>query len=123
LLGEVKKILLKFNVDKDEKNIYSSGCACFRGKREGQQGEKIVKLNGYDLVCTCGHCPEQYDVFKEGVQVGYLRLRHGYFIADCGLTTVYESRTQGDGGFEEDEREYHLTEAVKAIHDKLMEAK
>lgn len=24
---------------------------------------------------TCGSCPEQYDVFKGGRQVGYVRLR------------------------------------------------
>ena len=31
------------------------------------------------LIQTCGACPEQYDAFIGEEQVGYLRLRHGYF--------------------------------------------
>jgi hypothetical protein len=75
-------------------------------------------INGYELVQTCGACPEQYDVFKGGVQVGYLRLRHGYFYAsvpDCPDNVVYSAEPHGDGIFETDEREFYLTEAVKAI--------
>jgi len=41
-----------------------------------------MEINGYKLVLTCGACPEQYDVFKNGQQVGYLRLRHGFFSAE-----------------------------------------
>jgi len=77
-----------------------------------------MEINGYTLVRTCTACPEQYDVFKEGVQVGYLRLRHGYFRADapdCGGVTVYEAEPNGDGMFEVDERDHYLEEAIKAI--------
>ncbi|NDD52705.1 hypothetical protein EBZ39_02295 [bacterium] len=53
-------------------------------------------IDGYKLVCTCSACPEQYDVFNDNNKlVGYLRLRHGQFRADCpdvGGTTVYSSR-------------------------------
>ena len=31
---------------------------------------------------TCFACPEQYDVFLDGEQVGYLRLKHGVFRCD-----------------------------------------
>jgi hypothetical protein len=77
-----------------------------------------VKIGEYDLEKTCSACPEQYDVTRNGVQAGYLRLRHGYFnadVPDCGGETVYEGRPEGDGIFEEHERERYLTEAVEAI--------
>ena len=63
-------------------------------------------------------CPEQYDVFDGEKEVGYLRLRHGHFRADWteGETvTVYEACPNGDGGFDDDEREKYLTAAVQAI--------
>jgi hypothetical protein len=78
-----------------------------------------LEINGYRLVCTCAACPEQYDVFKQnGSKVGYLRLRHGRFRADCpcvGGKTVYESSTKGDGTFDEDERLPEITKALDAI--------
>ena len=77
---------------------------------------------GYRLERTCGACPEQYDVFdSEGERCGYLRLRHGGFRADypyCGEGTVYSASPEGDGIFEDHEREHYLTEAIKAIKQK-----
>ena len=82
-------------------------------------GSDDAVIAGYKLVCTCGACPEQYDVYAaDGQKVGYLRLRHGFFRADvpaCGGETIYESQTKGDGCFADDERELELTKAVKAI--------
>ena len=75
-------------------------------------------INGYRLELTCGACPEQYDVFLGEELVAYLRLRHGWFYAACpyvGGTVVYEAYPKGDGMFEDDEREFYLTEAIKAI--------
>lgn len=60
------------------------------------------------LVRTCFACPEQYDAFIDDVQVGYLRIRHGYFTVDypdCGGETLFETTTIGDGAFAEEERE------------------
>jgi len=77
------------------------------------------EINGLKLVCTCGACPEQYNVFNvDGTQVGYLRLRHGWFYAavpDVRGKTVHESYPRGDGIFDEDERLAHLTAAIDAI--------
>jgi hypothetical protein len=78
---------------------------------------------GCKLVRTCTACPEQYDVFlKEGdkeKQIGYLRLRHGWFRADyleCGGETVYSTWTMnGDGIFSEDERKKYLEWAIGAL--------
>ena len=78
-------------------------------------------INGYRLILTCGACPEQYDVFDGDRQVGYLRLRHGHFRADypdSGGETVYEADTIGDGLFDSDEREEHLTKAIDALKKK-----
>jgi hypothetical protein len=74
--------------------------------------------NDINLVLTCGACPEQYDVLRGERQIGYLRLRHGYFRAeypDSGGRTVYEARPEGDGIFEADEREQYLDAAVAAL--------
>ena len=76
------------------------------------------RILGYDLVMTCGACPEQYDVFLDGKEVGYLRLRHGHFRADypnVNGNTVYQSSTYGDGIFEDRERMFQLTKAIQAI--------
>lgn len=71
-----------------------------------------------------GSCPEQYDVFDGDKKVGYLRLRHGYFRAECyddegHAVEVYAADTRGDGHFEDDERDEYLTAAVHAI-DKFL---
>lgn len=69
-----------------------------------------------------GACPEQYDVLLGEQVVGYLRLRHGRFRADCypagdhsAKQTVFTAAPEGDGCFDSDEREKFLTEAVNAI--------
>jgi len=80
----------------------------------------IDDILGYDLVETCSMMPEQYDVFKGGKQVGYLRLRNGCFIAECpevGGFTVYYANPDGDGEFEDHERLYFLTKAVMSIKE------
>lgn len=79
------------------------------------------EIMGYELIETCGACPEQYDVYMNGRQVGYLRLRHGCFYADypnTGGEEVYRAYPKGDGIFESDERDYYLTKAVMAIHER-----
>ena len=77
-----------------------------------------MNINGYELKLTCEACPEQYDVFKDGKQVAYLRLRHGWFYAkvpDYSDEIVYEAEPKGGGAFEDDERMKYLTEAISAI--------
>lgn len=74
-----------------------------------------------ELRQTCSACPEQYDAFYNGVEVGYLRLRHGYFRAECMGETVYQSQVTGDGCFVSSERAAYLSFAKKAITKKLYE--
>lgn len=88
----------------------------------GEQPEAL-RVGPYRLVRTCTACPEQYDVFLGELEVGYLRLRGGWFRADyptCGGATVYEASPRGDGIFEDDEREPHLRAAVAAIHAAIL---
>ena len=61
-----------------------------------------MTINGLQLILTCSACPEQYDVFQNEKQVGYLRLRHGHFRAHMdgpGGKLVYESKTQSNNGY------------------------
>lgn len=81
--------------------------------------------NKYGLVIklTCGACPEQYDVFKNGKQVAYYRLRHGQFrvdFPDCGGETIYDAEPIGDGIFEDNERLKYLTAAMRELNKKLL---
>ena len=67
------------------------------------------------LVKTCLACPEQYDVYLGDEKIGYMRLRHGWFRAEYKEEVVYGTKTNGDGYFEDDERDYHLHKACAAI--------
>lgn len=70
------------------------------------------------LEMTSNGCPEQYNAFIGDQQVGYLRLRNGYFRVEflrCGGETIYEANTIGDGVFDHTERDYHLQRATDAI--------
>jgi hypothetical protein len=82
----------------------------------------MMDINGYELNKTCGCCPEQYDVYKDGEQVCYLRLRHGYFRGEypyVGGKEVYSANTEGDGMFDDSERELHLTNAIEALDKEI----
>lgn len=80
--------------------------------------KKLYSRNGLELKMTCGACPEQYEVFKEGKQVAYYRLRHGKFRVDYPNVrgkTIYEAEPLGDGIFEPEERLKHLTKAMRKL--------
>lgn len=100
----------------------AAGCEpVFNGVRVSKATPGFMELK---FVQTCGACPEQYDVFLKDVQVGYLRLRHGYFRVDCpdfneGSETVYEhSFDDGyQGVFATEEREHFLDIARVKIEE------
>lgn len=84
--------------------------------------KKLYEKNGLELKMTCGACPEQYDVFKDGKQVAYYRLRHGEFRVDypeCGGETIYEAEPSGDGIFDDNERLVYLSKAMRQVLLKL----
>lgn len=81
---------------------------------------------GLEFKLTCYACPEQYDVFKDNKQVGYVRLRWGRLRAEypdvCG-EEVYSAEI-GDGAWtgaflNEDERTFHLTKIAKNLKTKM----
>ncbi len=77
-----------------------------------------MNLKGFELIQTCGACPEQYEVFLNRERMSYLRLRHGYFyvaVPDSGGELIYEANPKGDGCFECDERDEYLQNAIDAI--------
>ncbi|WP_276122658.1 hypothetical protein [Pararhizobium qamdonense] len=115
-------------------SIISLACGCFFAGRElhacdkhedaegWPEGTKVTKIE-IDLVQTCGACPEQYDAFRDGEPVGYLRLRHGYFRVDypeCGGETIFDGHPEGDGCFTTDERDGWLEQAKTAIAAQLI---
>ena len=77
-----------------------------------------MEIMGYKLKKTCPMNPEQYNVFKEEKQVGYLRLRYGYFTVespDCCDRLLYKVSPKGYGSFDDDERGIYLDKAIEAI--------
>ena len=73
-----------------------------------------------ELVETCGACPEQSEAYFNNEEIGYLRLRHGYFRAEYKGTIVYDAYPKGDGSFEYNERKKYLKKAKKAIYKALL---
>jgi hypothetical protein len=67
------------------------------------------------LIQTSSGCPEQYNGYINDECVAYLRLRHGYFRVEYKDEVVYTARPNGDGIFEDDERDKYLEEACQAI--------
>jgi len=86
-----------------------------------------MEHKGITLVQTCSACPEQYDAIRDGVTVGYFRLRYGYFRVDAYLletVTVYlDASPKGDGIFEADERDHYLKKGLKKLHKALKKRK
>lgn len=84
-----------------------------------QQPTKDFYYKGISLVRTCYACPEQYDALDLRMEkVGYLRLRHGEFTVEVptvGGRIVYVASPEGDGMFEDIEREKYLIAAIEAI--------
>lgn len=84
-----------------------------------------MNFNKLRFELTCGACPEQYDVYKGDLQVGYVRLRWGGLrcdYPDVGGETVYihDFDDGYKGCFDSDEeRDFHLTEISKALTGRL----
>jgi hypothetical protein len=80
----------------------------------------------FTLSRTCDWAPEQYDVYLEGLRVGYYRLRAGVFTAqayDHSGPEVYQFAWEGDrykGGFDsETERKEIMALANQALVEYL----
>lgn len=86
-------------------------------------------IGGLEFKLTCLACPEQYDVFLDGVQVAYVRLRHGFlrvWVPDCddddNLIYTHEFDDGWKGTFDSDEERFdYLYEIAKIIKKKVMQ--
>ena len=88
--------------------------------------QELARKYEFEIYCTSSACPEQYDVIWRGLQVGYLRLRHGIFKVEYptvdGVTLFEDTIEDGDGMFESDEQRYlYLGAAFEVITTKLNE--
>jgi hypothetical protein len=88
-----------------------------------ENGKIYIHIDGYVLARTCFCCPEQYDAYKGGKKVGYIRLRHGTFrvdYPDCMQENLLIMQgMEGDGLFYDDERPEYLRMAVKEIDERI----
>ena len=91
-----------------------------------EQESKII-IDEVVLELTCYACPEQYDIFVQGDQVGYARLRGGFCsvaVPDVGGVVVY-THDFGDDGWKgcfanQEERMLHLTAACNEIRKRRL---
>ena len=84
--------------------------------------KKLYLNNGLRLELTCPAVPEQYEVFKDDVQVGYLRLRHGIFsvtFPDVMGEDILNEYPNGDGIFEANERFKYMIKTLRLISKKI----
>lgn len=94
-----------------------------------------IKIGTYyvDFYETCGACPEQYDVFIEGKQVGYVRLRWAHLrceYPDVGGREVYSHSWGGKSGLDgylgefpsNEEREFHLERIAEILYNEFMKS-
>ena len=68
--------------------------------------------------------PEQYTALYRGINVGFLHLRSHLFTVtfpDSNGSVIFSARTDGDGSFEDRERERFLEEAKNIIASQLMQ--
>lgn len=93
-------------------------------------GEYAVPLvfRGVLFFQTCMACPEQYDVWYNEQQIGYVRLRWGCLRADfpdVGGQEVYRAYIGNDGWrgcfTDDEERCYHLCKIAEALKAKKFE--
>ena len=80
----------------------------------------------FELEQTCAACPEQYDVYRGARQVGYIRLRNGYFYLsyqDMYGERIYEHTFEDrlKGCFDSDEeRDIYLKKSLEALKNKII---
>jgi hypothetical protein len=79
------------------------------------------EFDGLTFICTCIACPEQYNVFKDEKQVGYVRLRWGGLRVDSpdymGKEIYYTNYGDGYcGEFSDEDRPVQLAKIAKIIN-------
>ena len=82
---------------------------------------EVTRIGSFDFKCTCFACPEQYDVFRAGEYVAYVRERDGHLtvhpVTEDAINwknIIYEEYEDGKGDIFE-KREEKLTHIAKEI--------
>lgn len=87
---------------------------------------KTINTYNFEFHETCSACPEQYDVYLEGAQVGYVRLRWGTLCCDYpdvyGELVYLHNFDDGlQGCFDTDkQRDFHLEMIAKSIYNRFI---
>ena len=87
--------------------------------------QDLIVISGLVFHKTCDLCPEQYDVYKNEEQVGYVRLRHGCLTVECpdALDKLIYCKTFSDGVrgcfYDNNERISYLKKIAKCIKEEL----
>lgn len=81
-------------------------------------------IDGLVFKLTCSACPEQYDIFKDGKQVGYFRLRYGclFVWSPKAFDDLLLNAEYGDafcGQLKDEDHARYLKIAAYAINKKL----
>ena len=101
-----------------------------KGAQINLNNNDTITIDKYVFHKTCDAFPEQYDVYKGGKQVAYVRLRHGYLrvdVPECSGETIYEKEYPEDewkGSFYTTEERFNeLNNIVKVLKKYKMEKK
>lgn len=84
------------------------------------QDPQDITLHGLEFRLTCSSCPEQYEVFREGKRVAYVRLRHGFLSVnapDCVGKEILSHEFDGHLGWFDTASQRHgwLNRIARAI--------
>lgn len=73
-----------------------------------------MKFEEFEFVKTCDACPEQYDVFKGDVEIGWVRLRYGSLSAHYMGRVIYAHYFDDEykGEFSSDDEREHFLEVI-----------
>ena len=73
-----------------------------------------MRFEHFEFVKTCDACPEQYDIFKGDIEVGWVRLRYGilhaYYMGEVIYSRTFEDGYKGE--FSSDEEREHFLEVI-----------
>jgi hypothetical protein len=78
---------------------------------------------GVTVTLTCRSVPEQYEITRDGIPAGYVRVRWGGMSVDypeAGDEELYDGSVEGFGGFTDHEREAKLLLALGLIATRMM---
>lgn len=98
-------------------------CLISGGIFHDEGGGMLIKNLEFEK--TCCACPEQYDVYFNDRQVGYIRLRYGVLRVDypeCMDETIYSEKIGGEymGEFEfNGQRDYYLKFIADLIWERI----